>query len=126
MIIPARRAFFNTVGKAARGRIRPRPAPSAQGTRNPAPNCRPSTRRGITRLDGELPPASAAALSASGHLRPRNVTLPVHEVQIAALLLDAHLCDLLSHESPPPSCSFSLSSRRRHAGLLRRISLHQR
>ena len=48
-----------------------------------------------------LPPF-AAALATPSHLRSRDVSLLVHEVQVATLLLDAHLCNFFCHEKSPP------------------------
>ena len=51
--------------------------------------------------------AAAAALATPSHLCSRDVTLPVNEVQIAALLLDAYFCDFFCHETSPPLLTVS-------------------
>ena len=71
-------------------------------TRTPVRARLAPSRTGALALRGILPPAATTALATSSHLGSRDVPLLVHEIEIAALLPDSDLCDLLCHETSPP------------------------
>src|SRR3989338_4735144 len=66
------------------------PGTSDENRRAPADASKRRVRDGALRVTHDLPPL-AAALATSRHLGPRDVPLPIHKVQVAALLLDADL-----------------------------------
>ena len=77
-------------------------AEADENCRAPADASKGRVRDGALRITHDLP-TLAAALATPCHLGPRDVPLPIHKVQVAALLLDADLGDLFCHGRHPLS-----------------------